>query len=138
MKVKSQKPSKQRAALHSIKNHQTSTIFTVPLDESLQEEWGVKRLPLRKDDYVRVIAGEFSGIEGKVLTTNKLTRKITIEECTLQKKGGQNYNVPISITKVVLTKFAMKKNKLDPWREKMIDRQEKLEEAATAPKKGGK
>lgn len=140
MKTNSKKPSKQRKSLFNVKNHQVSALFTARLDETLQEEYGIKRLPIRKDDSVRVISGEFEGIEGKVLSMNKLTRKLTIEECSLQKKDGKNYNVPISISKVVLTKFASKKNKIDPWREKVIDRKEKLEEVEQSPKKakGGK
>jgi large subunit ribosomal protein L24 len=136
MKIKSKKPSKQRKSLFNVKNHQVSALFTAPLDETLQEEYGVKRMPIRKDDSVRVVAGEFDGIEGKVLSMNKLTRKLTIEECALQKKDGKNYNVPISVSKVILTKFASKKNKIDPWREKIIDRKEKLEELEQSPKKG--
>ena len=135
MKSNSKKPSKQRRSLFNVKNHQVSRLFTVPLDDSLKEEYGIKRIPLRKDDYVRVIAGEFNGIEGKVLGINKMTRKITIEECALQKKDGKNYYVPISVSKVVLTKFTMKKNKLDPWREKIIERKVKLELAESSPKK---
>ena len=137
MKINYLRPSKQRKALYNLKNHQASKLFTVPLEESLQEEWGIKRMPLRKDDFVRVVKGEFDGIEGKVLSVDKSTRKITIEECTLQKKDGSNYNVPISVANVLLTKFGMKKNKMDPWREKIIERKQKLEEVA-APKKGGK
>jgi len=138
MKVKSKKPSRQRSALMKAKNHQVSKLFTVPLDTTLQEEWGVQRLPLRKDDFVRVASGEFEGIEGKVLTLNKKTRKITIEECTLQKKSGENYYAPISVSKVILTKFTTKKNKMDPSREKMIERKMKLEAEDISPKKGGK
>jgi large subunit ribosomal protein L24 len=137
MKVTSYKPRAQRKALYNVKNHQVSKLFTAPLDVSLQEQWGVKRLPIRKDDYVRVMKGEFDGIEGKVLSLDKKTRKITIEECTLQKKDGNNYYVPISVSNIVVTKFAMKRNKLDNWRVKMIDRKQKLKEAEPA-KKGGK
>jgi large subunit ribosomal protein L24 len=137
MKVKSKKPTKQRNALRSVMNHQVSRLFTVPLDELLQEEWGIKRLPLNKDDIVKVTSGEFEGIEGKVLNLNKKKRKITIEECTLQKKDGSNYYVPIYVSKVILTKFG--KKKMDTWREKIIDRKQKLEiEEDSSPKKGGK
>jgi len=138
MKIESKKPSMQRKALYEISNHQVSPIMTVPMDKSLQEEYGIKRIPLRKDDFVRVVKGEFNGIEGKVLTLDKKTRKITIEECTLQKKDGNNYFVPISVANIVITKFTMKKNKLDAWRQKMIDRKQKLEEVSTDAKKGGK
>ena len=139
VRVKSKKPSKQRNALRKVKNHQVSKLFTVPLDESLQTEWGIKRLPVRKDDSVRIIAGEFVGIEGKVLEIHKKVRKVTIEEATLQKRDGSNYFVPIPVSKIILTKFGEKK--MDTWREKMIDRKEKLEMVEPkSPKKvkGGK
>ena len=138
MKVKSKKPRNQRNALRDVKNHQRSKLFTVALDVSLQEEWGIKRLPLRKDDFVRVSSGEFDGIEGKVLSLNKKSRRVTIEECTLQKKDGSNYYVPISVSKLIITKFASKKNKIDPSREAIIDRKMKLEIVEEgSPKKGG-
>lgn len=138
MKIDSKKPRMQRKALYEVKNHQVSPLMTVSLDKSLQEEYGVKRIPLRKEDFVRVVKGEFNGIEGKVLSLDKKTRKITIEECTLQKKDGSNYYVPISVANIVITKFTMKKNKLDAWRQKMIDRKQKLEEVSIDAKKGGK
>ena len=139
VRVKSKKPSKQRNALRKVRNHQVSKLFTVPLDENLQIEWGIKRLPVRKDDSVRIIAGEFVGIEGKVLEIHKKVRKVTIEEATLQKRDGSNYFVPIPVSKLILTKFGEKK--MDAWREKMIDRKEKLELVESkSPKKvkGGK
>ena len=139
VRVKSKKPTKQRNALRKVKNHQVSKLFTVPLDENLQVEWGIKRLPVRKDDSVRIIAGEFVGIEGKVLGINKKNRKVTIEEATLQKRDGSNYSVPIPVSRVTLTKFGEKK--MDAWREKMIDRKEKLkmvEPMSPKKAKGGK
>ena len=138
MKVKSKKPTKQRNALLKVKNHQVSKLFTIPLDEKLQEEWGVKRLPLRVDDQCRITKGEFSGIEGKILNKNKKTRKVTIEETSQEKKDGTSLFTQIALSKSILTKLASKKNKIDPWREKMIDRMQKLEEIKSqSPKKTG-
>ncbi|MHA1719348.1 MAG: 50S ribosomal protein L24 [Promethearchaeota archaeon] len=138
MKVKSKKPRKQRNALLKVKNHQVSKLFTVPLEDNLQEEWGIKRLPLRVDDYCRITSGEFSGIEGKILSVDKKTRKVTIEETSQEKKDGSSFFTPIAPSKIILTKFATKKNKIDPWREKMIERKQKLEEIGeVSPKKTG-
>ncbi|MBD3353329.1 MAG: 50S ribosomal protein L24 [Candidatus Lokiarchaeota archaeon] len=140
MKNKTKKPKKQRKRLHNLPNHRTSKLFVVRLDELMMQEWGIKRIPLRVDDEVRVIDGELEGVEGKVLSLHKRTGKIEIEECTLEKKNGATYYVPISPNSVVLTKFGGKK--MDPWRQKVIDRKEKLltedqlEKTATA-KKGG-
>lgn len=138
MKVKSKKPTKQRNALRKVMNHQVSKLFTIKLDDALMGEYGIKRLTLRKGDSVRVISGEFDGIEGKILSLNKKTRRVTIEECTLEKKDGSNYYVPISVSKLVLTKLVTEKNKIDPWRLKIIERKQKLDVAAGGPKKGGK
>jgi len=139
MKVKSKKPGKQRKRLYNVQKHEKSKLFTVRLDETLQMEWGIRRLPLRKDDEVRVIRGEMSNVEGKVLNLNYRNRKIEIEEATMEKKNGATYYVPISPSNVVLVKFGGKK--LDSWREKIINRKQKLEvldETSSAPKKGGK
>ena len=143
MKVKSKKPSKQRKAIYDAKPHQRK--FTVRLDESLMEEWGIKRIPLRKDDEVRIIKGELIDVEGKVLSLNNKTGKIEIEEATLEKKNGATYYIPISPSNLVLTKFGATKltnKKMDPWRQKIIDRKLKLQteeaEGDTTGKKGGK
>lgn len=140
VRVLSKKPGKQRKALYRVKHHQASKLFTAPLDFSLQEIYGVKRLPVRVDDSVRIVAGEFEGIEGKVLSLNKKTRRLTIEEATLQKRSGENYYVPVSVSKIVITKLETKraKRKVDPWRERVMDRKMKMEELRpTSPKKKG-
>lgn len=140
VKVQSKKPRKQRRALQKVKNHQVSKLFTAPLAESLQEVYGIKRLPVRVGDSVRIIKGEFVGIEGKVNSLNKKTRKLIIEEATQQKRSGENYFVPISVSNVLITKFETEKadKKMDPWREtRMIERKEKLDllDESLAPKK---
>lgn len=137
MKNKTTDPNKQRKRRFNISNHQRSKLFTVRLDELMMQEWGIKRIPLRKDDEVRVIAGELEGVEGKVLSLNKRTGKVEIEECTMEKKSGATYFVPIAMNHIVITKFGGKK--MDPWRQKIIDRMQKLkiEAPVSAPKKGG-
>lgn len=137
MKTKTTDPNKQRKRRFNISNNHRSKIFTVRLDELMMQEWGIKRISLRKDDEVRVIAGELEGVEGKVLSLNKKTGKVEIEECTMEKKSGATYFVPISMNHIVITKFGGKK--MDPWRQKVIDRMQKLkiETPVTAPKKGG-
>ena len=127
MKVKSKKPRNQRNALRKVKNHQVCKVFTAPLDEALQEEFGVKRLSLRKDDSVRIVSGEFEGIEGNILKIDKKTRRIQIEEVTHEKKDGSTYYIPISICKIVITKFHTENSKIDPWRQKIMDRMAHLD-----------
>ena len=140
VRVTSKAPRKQRRALIKVKNHQVSKLFTAPLDEALQEVYGIQRLPVRVGDTVRIVKGEFDAIEGKVLSVQKRNRKLTVEEATLQKRSGENYYVPISVSNVLITKFETKKagKKIDPWREtRMVERKQKLDLIkAVGPKKG--
>lgn len=126
----------------NVKNHQVSKLLTAPIDESLQEIYGIKRLPVRVGDSVKIIKGEFVGIEGKVNSVDKKRRRLIIEEATLQKKSGENYFVPISVANIVITNLETEKagKKVDPWREeRIIERKEKLELIESqAPKKQNK
>ncbi|MHA1821740.1 MAG: 50S ribosomal protein L24 [Promethearchaeota archaeon] len=137
---RSKKPGVQRKKRYNLKNHQRHKLYIARLDEPLQEEWGIKRLPIRVDDEVRIIKGEYVEVIGKVLS--KKDGKIEIEECTFEKNNGATYYVPISPSShVVITKLGGKK--MDPYRQKIIDRKEKLKtieelEASEPVKKGGK
>lgn len=141
MHVTSIKPGKQRKALFNVPKHQRSSLLNCPLDTALREEFGVRRVPIRKDDRVRVLAGEFRDIEGKILSINMRKRTVTVEECMNEKKDGSEFYVPMPVSRLRITKFGEKK--MDPWRQKIIDRRAKLykeESALIAPKKttGGK
>ncbi len=138
MSVKSKKPTKQRNAQRRAKYHQVHKLFTIPMDKTLQEEWGIKRIPLRKDDVVKVVKGEFEGIQGKILSIDKKTMTVTIEECTFEKKNGQTGYQKIHVSKLLLMKFADKKGKIDSWRLKIIQRKSKLELEGVAAAKANK
>ena len=72
--MKTTKPGKQRKALYTIKIHHRSKLLTTKLADFLQEEYGIKRLPLRVGDSVRIIKGEFKDFEGEVLEINRKTQ----------------------------------------------------------------
>ncbi len=131
MRVESKKPGKQRKALYTIKNNQRSSVLNCCLDDSLRQVVGIRRLPVRKDDRVRVLAGEFKDIEGKVLNINKKKRTVTVEECMAEKKDGSTIYKPISISRLRLIKLAEKKP--DPWRQKIMDRRAKIWKEVSEP-----
>jgi large subunit ribosomal protein L24 len=136
MRVESKKPGKQRKALYTVMNNQRSSLLNCAIDDSLRQVIGIRRLPVRKDDRVRVVSGEFTDIEGKVLKINKKKRTITVEECMNEKKDGSTIYIPISISRVRIVKLAEKKP--DPWRQKIMDRRAKIWKEATevtGPKK---
>jgi ribosomal protein uL24 len=136
MKVTSKKPGKQRKMLYNYKNHQRSKLLSTRVADFLRDEYGIKRLPLRVNDQVRITRGEFKAFEGTVLEITK-DQRAKIKEAQFEKTDGTNFNPPIHISNLVITKLAEEK-KMDPWRAKIIDRKSIYgfwEEELTGPKK---
>jgi len=136
MKVTSKKPGKQRKMLYNYKNHQRSKLLSTRVADFLRDEYGIKRLPLRVDDQVRITRGEFKDFEGTVLEITK-GQRAKIKEAQFEKTDGTTFNPPIHISNLVITKFT-KEKKMDPWRAKIIERKALYgfwEEEITAPKK---
>jgi large subunit ribosomal protein L24 len=136
MKVESKKPRKQRKALFNYKNHHRSKLLSARVADFVREEYGIKALPLRVGDDVRVIKGEFKDFEGEVIEITKNLRA-KIKEVTFDKADGTEFHPTIHISKLMITKLS-KEKKLDPWRAKIIDRKALYgfrEEELMAPKK---
>lgn len=121
MNTTSSKPSKQRKYLYNLLMHRRSKILTAPLSEDQQKQHGIKRIYIRKGDTVIVMRGEFQGSEGKVVSVNRKTGRITIENVTRKKADGNPVYVPIHASKVVITKL----DTSDPRRVKIIERRAK-------------
>jgi large subunit ribosomal protein L24 len=136
MKVESKKPSKQRKALFNYKNNHRSKLLSTRVADFVREEYGIKALPLRVGDDVRVVKGEFKDFEGEVIEITKNLRA-KIKEVTFDKADGTEFHPTIHISKLIITKLS-KEKKLDPWRAKIIDRKALYgfrEEQLVAPKK---
>ena len=136
MKVKSKQPRKQRKALYNYKNHERSKLFSTRVADFLRDEYGIKKLPVRVGDQVRVCKGEFKDFEGEVLEITKNVR-CKIKEAQFEKSDGTQFHPAIHVSNLVITKFA-KEKKLDPWRAQMIERKALYgfyDQELTGPKK---
>jgi len=138
MKVKSKKPKKQRKALFNYKNHQRSKLLRTRLADFLQEEYGIKTLPLRVGDQVQITRGEFRDFEGEVTEIDKNLR-VKIKEAAFEKADGTEFNPGIHVSNLIITKFKEEGKDMDPWRAHMIDRKSVFgfdwEEELKGPKK---
>ncbi len=135
MKIKSAQTKKQRKALLNYKNHQRSKLFTVRVADFVREEYGIKKMPIRVGDSVKITRGEFKDFEGEVLEVTK-ELKCKIKEAQFEKTDGTQFHPAIHISNLVITKFA-KAKKMDPWRASMIERKALYgySEELTGPKK---
>lgn len=121
MKVYSKQPRKQRKALFNYKNHQRSKLLSTRLADFLRDEYGIRKIPLRVGDNVRVCRGEFKDFEGEVLELNK-NQRVQIKECTFEKSDGTQFHPGIHVSNLVVTKFKKEGKKMDGWRAMMMQR----------------
>ena len=120
------KPSKQRAYLRNIPNHRRHKLLVARLSKELQQQLGIKRLPIRKGDTVKVLRGDKDIIEyeGKVIAVDRKRGRIAIEGLTRKKADGTPVYRWIHASKVIITKLDLS----DPRRKEIIERKRKARE----------
>ncbi len=114
----SKQPRKQRLAVYGAPLHARHRFLSAPLSEELQKERGVKRLPVRRDDVVRILRGDWAGHEGKVIRVDLKRARIYVEGVTIKRADGTPVPYPIHPSKVVIVKLG----KVDRVRERIIER----------------
>ena len=121
MKIKSKKPSKQRKALYNHKNHQRSKLLSCRLADFLSDEYGIKRVPLRVGDSVKITRGEYESFEGECLEITKNLR-VKVKEAVFDKADGTQFHPSIHVSNLVITKFRKIGKRMDGWRAAMIEK----------------
>jgi large subunit ribosomal protein L24 len=103
MAKRSSQPRKIRARVRfgSIKVRKKSLSSTVSKD--LKEKYSLDHVALRKGDTVKIMRGDFKGVEGKVAKTFARTGQINIEGVTREKLKGGTVQVKINASKVIVT-----------------------------------
>ena len=87
------------------------------LSVELRNKYHVRSMPVRKDDEVKVVRGNYNGREGKVMQCYRKKWVIHIERITREKASGATVQVGIHPSKCVITKL-----KLDKDRKSILDR----------------
>merc|ERR1711944_114746 len=106
--------------------------MTSPLSKDLRQKYGVKNMPIRKDDEVQVIRGHFKGQQvGKVVQCYRKKFAVYIERIQREKANGASVYVGLHPSKICIVKL-----KMDKDRKKILDRRAKGREAATGREKG--
>lgn len=104
-KMKTRNPSKQRNRITKATTFHRHKLMSVRLSKDLREKYNVKKMPVRKGDTVYVTAGDFVGTEGKVLTADYKTQKLTIDGIVREKADKSKIMYPIHVSKLVIRRF---------------------------------
>ncbi len=82
--------------------HQRDKMVGAVLEDSLREQYGRKNIRVVKGDSVRVMRGEYKGVEGKVEKVNTEHATFHIEGIQREKIRGGQVKVPIHSSNVMI------------------------------------
>ncbi len=77
--------------------------FGSTLSPELREKYKRRSVTPRTGDSVKIVRGEFKGIEGKITAVNPKEGLVSVEGVTREKTKGGTSPVPISSSNVVVT-----------------------------------
>ena len=120
----SSKPSKQRKRFFNAPHHRRRRMLAARLSDDLTKNHKVRRLPVRTGDSVRVMRGDFAGLEGKVQRVDYSNGRIFVEGMAREKSAGLSSQLPIHVTKVRVTNLDLS----DKWRSGLLAERGKSQE----------
>jgi large subunit ribosomal protein L24 len=85
-----------------IPKHQRDKMVGAVLEDSLRKQYGRKNIRVVKGDSVRVMRGEYKGVEGKVEKVNTEHATFHIEGVQREKIRGGQVKVPIHSSNVMV------------------------------------
>jgi large subunit ribosomal protein L24 len=100
-------------------------MLSARLSDDLAGRHKTRRIPLRSGDRVRIMRGEFAGLEGKVERVEYSTGRIFVEGMTREKAAGISSKLPVHSSKVLVTDL----NLSDKWRSGLLAEKAKSVEA---------
>merc|ERR1712212_494437 len=111
-------------------SHIRRKLMSSPLNKELKEKYGVKSMPIRKDDEVQVVRGQYKGQQvGKVVQCYRKKFVVYIERIQREKASGATVYVGIHPSKVCIVKL-----KMDKGRKEILERRAKGRARATGDK----
>ena len=107
------KPSKMRnKQIYYATMQTTSSQLSGMLSKNLRKKYGKKSIRIVDGDSVKVIRGEFNGVDGKVTKVSASNNGLTIEGVKKEKLKGEKYDVFIHTSNIEVTGL----NTDDKWR----------------------
>merc|ERR1711988_1801611 len=121
---------KSRKAHFTAPSSERRKIMSAPLSAELRNKYGVRAVPIRKEDEVQVVRGSLKQKEGKVIQVYRKKWVIHVERITRDKMNGATTAIGLHPSKVIITKL-----KLDKDRKALLERKKG---ASTTEKGKGK
>ncbi|KAF0985300.1 hypothetical protein HZS_6640 [Henneguya salminicola] len=103
---------KCRKAHFTAPSHERRKLMSSPLSKELRKKYGVRSLPIRKDDEVTVRRGEHKGADiYKVITVRRQKYVIHLHGITTEKSNGTTVPIGIHPSNVEIVKLKIDKDR---------------------------
>ncbi|MAG50165.1 50S ribosomal protein L24 [archaeon] len=114
----SKQPRKQRKYRHNAPLHIKHKFLSVHLSKELQKKYGKRNIPIRKEDKVKILRGQFKTKTGKVVKVLLKKTKLQIEGIENIRKDGTKSYYPIHPSNVIIQELDLG----DKRRKKSLER----------------
>jgi len=131
-KFKSASRRKNRKAHFAAPSHIRRVIMSASLNAENRAKYGVRSLPIRREDEVLVVRGLHKHKEGKVQAVYRKRYIIRIERLSKEKSNGMTVPIGVHPSNVQITKL-----KLDKDRKNLIERKKAHKEGKDKGKISG-
>ena len=107
------KPSKMRNKMIYRATFQTrSKQLGSALSKDLQKKYGKRSVRVNEGDSIKIVRGEFKGVDGKISKISTQKTSVSIEGVKKEKTKGDKFDVYIHTSNLVITSL----NTSDKWR----------------------
>jgi large subunit ribosomal protein L24 len=110
--------------LDNIPKHSKERMLRSSLSGELKEKYGRRNVRVVAGDTIKVMRGEYSGIEGKVEKVNTKRGSLAIEGIQREKIRGGNVKVQINTSNVIITNLHLD----DEYRQTSLRRIQELDQ----------
>jgi len=103
----SSKPRKQRKLLYDAPYHRLPKLMSAHLSPQLREKYERRSFPVRVGDTVKIMRGEYRGVEGKVTSVDRKRQYVYVENVTIKKADGTTKPRPIHVSNIMITQLQL-------------------------------
>jgi large subunit ribosomal protein L24 len=100
------------------------------LSKDLQKKYGKRSVRVNEGDSIKIVRGEFKGVDGKIAKVSPQKNSVTIEGIKKEKTKGDKFDVYIHTSNLVVTSL----NSSDKWRMAKLEGKDPKKQPKVAPK----
>ena len=101
--LSSTQPRKQKKYRYNAPLHARGSFLHAKLSKDLREKYSVRSIRVRTGDKVKILRGQFKGVENVVERVDVAREKVFVKEAELAKKDGGKVAYPINPSNVMIT-----------------------------------